>query len=334
MLSAKALPPETVNIYPTARCNLRCSMCFEKFFQSEIELTFEEWVKIINRFKGFHPRIHFSGGEPFCYSKIINLIDYIKKDKLFVHVTTNGTYLREYAKDIVRFGVNQIDISIDGPREIHDKIRGVVGTFDRILVGLYEINKIKQRRRIPLIKINSIINFENPKAMEELIKIARDFQVDGIQFFHTLFLDTEAIKNHQRFLTETISKDLNYWRRADNLQPRLGDFEMASEILSKLKENSSIDVKIFPQFNGEQLRAYYNIDKSFYLLLTTKCHAIWNTATILPSGELESCPDYIVGNCLERDFFSLWNNELMRELRQRIRGNQLFTVCRACCFLY
>jgi len=36
----------------------------------------------------------------------------------------------------------------------------------------------------------------------------------------------------------------------------------------------------------------------------------------------------------DKNFNILWNNKKMRALRRRIKNNQLFPVCRACCYFY
>ena len=119
-------------------------MCFERLRKPNPEMEIGGWIKIIDQIKRFQPRIHLSGGEPFVYPEIVDLISYIKKSGLFLAITTNGTFLSKHAEEIIRMNVNRIHISIDGPKEIHDKIRGVKGTFDRIMTGLAKINKLKK----------------------------------------------------------------------------------------------------------------------------------------------------------------------------------------------
>jgi len=334
LLKARSSPPETVNIYPTNRCNLKCSMCFVRLQKPEPEMEIEKWIEIIDQIKTFRPRIHLSGGEPFFYQKISPLTTYIKQNDLFLAITTNGTYLNEYAEEIVNMKVNRINISIDGPKEIHDKIRGVEGTFDRVVDGLKKVAALRGNSRLPEIQIHSMINFADPGVMQWMINFASRLHADAVKFLYPLFVDSEGLKNHSRFLKQTLNRDLNYWRRADVPCVRPRDFTETQHVLDSLKKERHIPFEIFPSFDLDQLKAYYIGNSSFPKNYKGRCQAMWNTATILPSGNIESCPDYILGNCGKEKFISLWNNEIMRALRRRIKNRQFFCVCRACCFFY
>ncbi|MEO0136868.1 MAG: radical SAM protein [candidate division WOR-3 bacterium] len=330
-LKTYALGPETVNIYPTFRCNLKCEMCFEKYARVETEMDYADWVKIIAEIKKFRPRVHISGGEPFVYKGILKLIEHIKKNNLYLHITTNGTFLEDYAGELIKFNVNRIDISIDGAGDTHDKIRGVKGTFNKIIKGLQRLNNLKSR--LPILKINSIINIAHPETMNDIINIAQEYRINSIQFIYPLYLDAEALLKHEVFLANKIKKDLNYWCYASHYSPPLGDFFEIQGVINKLPKDKFI-IEIFPNFNFDQFRAYYQSPQEFNKVYKGNCRALWNTATILPDGSIESCPDYILGNIKEKEFFNSWNNQAMKELRALILDKKFFSVCRACCFYY
>ncbi len=332
ILQNRALLPETVNIYPTFRCNLKCKMCFEKYAETENELSITDWLKIISRIKKFYPRIHISGGEPFIYKDIIKIIEYIKKQNLYLCITTNGTMLETYAEALVRLRVNRLDISIDGPASVHDRIRGIAGTYAKIVRGIDRLNSLK-KHNTPVLKINSLINFENPETMKEVIALAQAYHVSVVQFIFPLHLNVEAIKNHEAFLMRLLNRKVNYWSQASNFVPADTDFEKIQSVLHGLKK-VKVQIDVFPAFNAEQFLAYYRKPGDFSLFYRGRCRAMWNTATILPDGNLESCPDYVLGNCLEKDFSELWNCEAMKNLRQLVKNKHFLTVCPACCFFY
>ncbi len=331
LLKTHSLAPETVNLYPTFRCNLRCEMCFEKYARVEGEMDCKAWFKIIDEIKEFSPRIHISGGEPFIYKDIIEIIKYIKRNNLYLHITTNGTFLEDYAEELIKFNVNRIDISIDGSEDIHDKIRGVKGTFTKVIRGLDRLNNLK--KHLSFLKINSIINIANPETMNEIAHIALEYKVNIIQFIYPLYLDADAILNHEIFLLNKIKKNLNYWCYASNYQPPSGDFFEIQSVINKLAKKK-LTIEIFPNFNAEQFTVYYKSAKEFDRVYKGRCRAMWNTATILPDGSIESCPDYILGNIRENKFLACWNNQPMKELRKLIIDKKFFPVCRACCFYY
>lgn len=333
MMNAQAAPPESVNIYPTDRCNLQCSMCFEKLRPQHKEMSLYDWCGIIEHMKKFHPRIHLSGGEPFVYPDIMELVACIKKNGLFLTITTNGTYLEEYAEDIIRLKVNRIHVSIDGPQEIHDRIRGVPGTYDRVINGLQRLLKYK-KTALPVIRINSMLNFSGLDANRAVVEIGNRINAESVQLLHPLYTSKHALTTHRQLLRRKLHRDLNYWHSADVACTAPVDYKRTFSELVAIQKTSSIPVEVFPKFNCEQLIAYYSNRNAFNKSYKGNCRAMWNTATILANGETESCPDYVLGNCATSDFLTIWNNTVMKELRKRIRKHDFFTVCRACCYYY
>lgn len=326
--------PEAVNIYPTDRCNLRCSMCFEKLRDPRPERTPEEWQDMIDILARFKPRIHLSGGEPLLYKGIDALIARLKLHRLYVAITTNGFFLEQHAGVIIKQGINAITVSIDGPRNVHDHIRGVAGSFDRIMAGLNSLQQYRVRTGFPALRINSMINASDPAAMQEVIRIAVHYGADTIQFLHPMFASEPDLAAHRHYLLTNLGMGLNYWQGAQAVAQKQPDIRQILKVCKDLQRENAVRVKIFPSFTPEQMHYYYTMDHRFSTVVQGHCHAMWSTATILPSGDVESCPDYIVGNCATTRFKHLWNNEAMRNLRMRIRQLQFFTVCRACCFFY
>lgn len=335
LLNAWSGPPETVNIYPTARCNLKCRLCFARYAASGQELDLGQWEKILAALKRFHPRIHLSGGEPLLYDDILPLIWSIKKHKFPLHITTNGVLLSSFAEQLVRLEVDQIDVSIDGPEKFHDRARGVSGAYERSVAGLCLIGKYRKQRGIPRLRINSIIDLAHPQAMHDLVANARAWGIDSIQFIYPLYLTTGEIVSHTSILRDSFGLKINYWRHADRSRPQAVDTEIPRSVITELsRRTAGIDVEIFPRFSPAQSAAFYRQPDCFYSLIRGQCRAMWNTATILPGGDVESCPDFLIGNCRHDDFGRIWNGAVMKFLRRRIRDDEYFPVCRACCFFY
>ena len=77
---------------------------------------------------------------------------------------------------MVSLGVNEIIFSLDGTREIHDKIRGAEGIFDKAFKGLQAINTWKEKKkcRTPLINISSTIFETNYLHLDKIVDIAEN----------------------------------------------------------------------------------------------------------------------------------------------------------------
>ncbi len=141
----------------TQQCNLRCEYCvysggYENRHHSNGKMSLETAIKAIDfliSHSGEANRlsIGFYGGEPLLEFPLVKqAMEYAMKratKKLTFSVTTNGTLLTD--EMISYFEKNNVVllISLDGPKEIHDRNRkfagGESGTFDRIMNNLKDI---------------------------------------------------------------------------------------------------------------------------------------------------------------------------------------------------
>jgi MoaA/NifB/PqqE/SkfB family radical SAM enzyme len=80
--------------------------------------------------------ISVSGGEPFLYSGLAQVLRHCKSLGLRTTVTTNGYFLQPRWLEPVRECIDVLAISLDGPRELHDEMRAMPGAFDRLCAGL------------------------------------------------------------------------------------------------------------------------------------------------------------------------------------------------------
>src|SRR5437867_13027060 len=87
-------------------------------------LSLERLKTLVDEVKDFKPMIAATSTEPLLYKDLIPLCDYVVSNGLQMLVTTAGLQLEKYAEELVRVGVQQLWVSIDGPPEIHNDIRG------------------------------------------------------------------------------------------------------------------------------------------------------------------------------------------------------------------
>ena len=53
---------------------------------------------------------------------------------------TNGLFIDKYT-DIINSCVDVLSVSLDGPKKIHESIRGVKGIYNNIIDNIRKINK-------------------------------------------------------------------------------------------------------------------------------------------------------------------------------------------------
>lgn len=126
----------------TKRCNLMCSHCYHKFDSSKRlnDITDMSWDDISLIIKELEVAgcsyVTISGGEPLLAApKTFSLARQLQLKGIKTTLTTNGLLLYQFKLDDLRY-FNHIQISLDGPRQVHNAIRGKE-TFERTLHQIY-----------------------------------------------------------------------------------------------------------------------------------------------------------------------------------------------------
>ena len=132
-------------------CNLRCRYCFadEGAYHSEREFMSEQTAKkaidflIANSGKRKVLEVDFFGGEPLmCLQTIKNVVAYARKEadkagkKFLFTTTTNALLLDDDAIDFFNREMENVVLSLDGRKEVHDAIRKTKngkGSFDYVI---------------------------------------------------------------------------------------------------------------------------------------------------------------------------------------------------------
>jgi MoaA/NifB/PqqE/SkfB family radical SAM enzyme len=137
----------------TNKCNLRCKYC-SNWSHSEKRVNKEDVFKIIDELvKNGCIRINFTGGEPLLIPEAGSIINYAKKKGLIISLSTNGVLLKRRLEEVKEIGM--LIISLDGPKKVHDSIRGE-GSFRKAIdaIRLAKKNKIKVVATCTLTKYN------------------------------------------------------------------------------------------------------------------------------------------------------------------------------------
>ncbi len=126
----------------TDLCNLRCPYCMPDGVckkRHEDILSYEEIAELVAAAAGLGIRkVRITGGEPLvrpgCVElcRMISAIDGIEE----VDMTTNGTLLDRYARDLKAAGLTRVNISIDSLKPDRYAVMTGGGRLDRALAGI------------------------------------------------------------------------------------------------------------------------------------------------------------------------------------------------------
>ena len=339
--------PVSLTLDLTRRCNLKCVMCEQhrhqpgtstplSWYDPARELPLAAWVKLLDQVASFSPRLYITGGEPLIYPHFADLVQEAKKRKLIVHLQTNGTLLPQAADLLVDLGVEMVTVSLDGPQEVHDRIRGQKGAFNRTLKGIAALVAARGRGASPLLLINCVISKENIPFLSQMAPLAQELGADILQFQHTMFNAPEQIERHNRWL----SPDFARKQGLEMVLPSIPEGEFyESAITARDVELLRTGLETARQARGRlRLQFLPNLPEAllapYYLDLNHPfpqvCPALWKGCRILPDGTVSPCLHLLAGNIATQPFQEIWNGPQLRRFRQLV-GRRLFPGCARCC---
>lgn len=129
----------------TGKCNMKCTFC--EWWKNQIpELPTKKALAAIDSVCSLGvPFFDLSGGEPLLRKDLIVLAKRVASHGCLVSMNTNGTLLDEKRVCEVADVFDTVVVSLDGPKDVHDKIRGVAGTYEKAIkaIKLLKENGVK-----------------------------------------------------------------------------------------------------------------------------------------------------------------------------------------------
>jgi MoaA/NifB/PqqE/SkfB family radical SAM enzyme len=224
--------PLVAELFLTENCNLRCVSCACWRTNTRDELTTAEWKDVLDQLAALRlHKVNFTGGEPLIRRDAIELMGYARSAGIrHLHLNTNAILLTPAAlRRVLDAGVRSFNVSVDGPREVHDRIRGRRGAFDRTLAHLHVLADQRDRYRLK-IRMNFTVMRDNVAALAEVAELAQRARVRLYLNLATdrtfLFRDEEVSREAQvprRELAVALQRLERLARRDPRWLPRYSD---------------------------------------------------------------------------------------------------------------
>jgi MoaA/NifB/PqqE/SkfB family radical SAM enzyme len=321
IIAGRIPPPTKATIELTMRCNLNCQMCFRDRAQKE-ELTLGELKNLIDHLPPSINEIHLIGGEIFLRKDIFQILDYIDGKGYKVRLHTNGTLIDDGKLKRLTDYKNLIGIgfSIDGTRELHNKIRGWDKAYDKT------ISAIKKSAKILSVSVNTVILDENFSQIEDIFKNIKDLGIKEYRLEPEMFCTPEEL---QAARIEPISANIKEEGKYNFTAEELRELKKR---LDKLSKGSGIRVVIAPrvaeidanEFISGEVREKKNLFCKHLMV-----------PRIDSEGNLVFC--HIIkktfGNVLEKNLEELWSGEELNKFRRNLLEDNLLPLCKRCCRL-
>ena len=244
-------------------------------------------------------------------------------------MTTNGTLIdEELAKKLAKIKNLRLTFSVDGPREIHDKIRGE-GNFDKTITAIKYIKKYKDGL-YPMLNTNTTFSAELLGHTEELIKELILMGVENISFQHLWFTDKKHAQLTRNILKKEFLIDDNSME-SHIIETFYSEFikKLAIEVEHLQNKRFRVAVRVNFRLSKEEIIKYYtdlNWSKKKF------CNIPWTKILIKANGDAMFCPDewitkYKLGNIRENSIIDLWNSNEAKRFREVLLRYKLFPIC-------
>ncbi len=313
--------PTSIIFYVTSRCNLRCKHCFywKELNQTPKEMTLDEIKKAASSLK--HPAIFsLTGGEPTLRQDIVEIskafCDYNRTP--LINIATNASnprIVKERVSNILEKCPSlpklSVQISLDGLRETHDKIRGMSGSFDSVFKTIEFLKTIEDKRLY--VSTNTVLSKFNKDELTELITHLNRFGIESkVQVARGI--------NHGLYnLGKDVQSDFNP-KDPHSVELSFEELERVYGDLSEL--NKKLKNRFWTNMQRLKFRYMLNMIKEKKPQFD-RCFAGLVDAVVYSDGSVAHCEmtkpfanlkDY------DYDFYRLWKSDPANRMRDRIKS--------------
>lgn len=347
---AYVAPPSGLSIAVNNTCNMKCIMCdigqkrqdlsfYRTIKGSERtdEMSVGQFIKLIDDVKKYRPSIYINATEPLLYRGLVQCLEYAIAHKLRCSLTTNGLLLEKFAHKLVEVGLTEMWVSIDGPAEVHDHIRGVNRSFEKAYNGIAMIIEKKRQLEVnaPILGVAYCISNHN---FEHLVETAYLFKQTGINrmvFSHLNFVDEVMALRHNEEYGHIFNKLAPSSISASDASGV--NIDVLTEQIKELKRDYAGFISFLPDIETrEQIETYYREPSNF--VISNRCKIAWRNPRILANGDVivaARCGfSPIMGNIAERPLTKIWNDKPYREFRRKINLVGATPACSRCCSIF
>ena len=336
--------PEWIVLGVNNLCNLHCKMCdvgtqFEKsnFYYNlmgsrPLNMPLDLIMLIIEQTSLYFPKakLGFAFTEPLIYPHLIESITMASAKNLHTALTTNALTLKKKAEDLVEAGLKELFISLDGPSEIHNFIRGNKRSFEKAILGIEKIISISKSK--PGISIFCTVTEWNIGHLIEFIEVFLKLPIKQIGFMHTNYTPNTVVEIHNQIYGNS------YPATISNIEEiNLGNFDLdklLSEIIYIKKNDYPFPVTFSPDLiTVEELETFYLKPEK---IIGNICNDAFRTIMIKSNGSVipshGRCYNIDVGNIYETSLKDIWNSAILAKFRKTlIDAGGLLPACSRCC---
>jgi radical SAM protein with 4Fe4S-binding SPASM domain len=172
----------------------------------EEESSFEEHIGVLSELKALGCKaVQLHGGEPLLNPRLADLVACCSSLGMFTGIATNGLSMtRDKAKALVDSGLGSIKFSLDGPKEMHNRLRGRKDAYDKQIRAMKLVQELDAGQKVYK-SIRSNVSSVNLERIEEVVDIAREMSIRDVQFAFYSVIDDTVVKETNEIFGEPIA---------------------------------------------------------------------------------------------------------------------------------
>jgi MoaA/NifB/PqqE/SkfB family radical SAM enzyme len=313
-----SLPILILNVH--SRCNCRCVMCDIWKIAESRSLRASDLEPHLDSIQQLGVRqVVFSGGEPLMNPGLWPLCRMLRAGGIRLTLLSTGLLFQKFSVEIAA-ELDEAIVSLDGPPEVHDKIRGVRGAFEQLQKGITAVRD--NRADFPISGRCTVQRF-NFRELRRTVETARHLQLDSISFL-AADLTSEAFNRAQPWSPQ---------RQADIGLTKSELNELEQEV-DNLLEHYSADIQSgYVRENGRKLRRIVRHFRAHLGLCEPEappCNAPWVSAVLEADGFLRPCFFHrAIGNLHDGTLAEILNRSEAISFREQLDVARN-PVCRRC----
>lgn len=311
----------------TNRCNLSCLHCYSKADLDAVDtLSTADIMDTLPKLKANGIKfLIFSGGEPLTRKDLFEIAGRCKELGIVTYLSTNGLYVKQSNAEKILDAFNYIGISIDGSPEVHDKFRGLKGSFAQSMKAVDLLNSFGKTK----VGIRFTITKDTYDDLAFIFDLAEQHAIPKVYISHLVY-SGRGLENLEMDLSKEqriaavnyiLDKAFEYHETNRDIEIVTGNMEMDAILFydrfaEKYPQHADEMKRRLIQWGGNSAgRKLLNIDSE---------------------GFVKPDPFFPVkiGNILHQDFSDIWTNHpvpLLQKLRAHPR--ELLGKCKSCRYL-
>ena len=327
-------------------CNLRCKMCDVGMFNEEgmffknlridrklHEIDLDLFKKCIDDVVDAKPFIALNSTEPLMYKPLAEAIAYCTSKGLRTGVTTGAYTLPQQAEALAEAGLTRLSVSMDGPPDVHNHIRGRADSFEHSYRGIEAFAAAcRKRGREPEVYLNCTITNMNYDKLVAFYDAIAPLPTTTINFTYMWFIDpaTAAAQNAQYGDNYAVTASCY----SEFIDPALVNIDVLWDQIQQIKDRPRVHFS--PMFSKEQLTRYFHEPDAF-VNDQGRCLASWFFLQILADGSVivyTRCHSKPMGNIHNNSIPEIWNSSQVKSWRNFIRDIGKMPMCKRCDLAY